>query len=101
MVVHAGGPAVQFEFPGSIARAERQQSGQIDPASRRKLSQSYMDMASKLFTFTFTFTTVEGTPHARGQGHQYPPARAMRQRCRTASAPPLHQHAQRQTWWVR
>ena len=29
------------------------------------------------------------------------PARAMRQRCRTASAPTLHQHAQRQTWWVR
>ena len=29
------------------------------------------------------------------------PARAMRQRCRTASVPPLHQHAQCRTWWVR
>ena len=29
------------------------------------------------------------------------PARAMRQRCRTASAPPLHQRARRWTWRVR
>ena len=29
------------------------------------------------------------------------PARAMRQRCHTVSAPPLHRHAQRRTWWVR
>ena len=29
------------------------------------------------------------------------PARAMRQCCRTASAAPLHQHAQCKTWWTR
>ena len=29
------------------------------------------------------------------------PAHSMRQRCRMAFAPPLHQHAQRQPWWVR
>ena len=29
------------------------------------------------------------------------PARAMRQRCHTVSAPPLHRHAQCRTWWVR
>lgn len=38
--------------------------------------------------------------HMLAQGFSRP-ARAMGQRCRTSSAPPLHEHAQRRTWWVR
>ena len=48
-----------------------------------------------------TWELMSGMARTLGTLGACTPARAMRQRCRTASAPPLHQHARRQPWWVR
>ena len=48
-----------------------------------------------------TWELLSGKACALGTLGANTPACAMRRRCRTASAPPLHRHARRQTWWVR
>ena len=63
-----------------------------------EVSKSYMDMASKLFTFTFTFTSVEptcGFQICKAFGHAFPgfrildpPPGLMRQRISTTRREP-------------